>query len=180
MPSYCLACGQNFQHLYMWCPECQGMCKSTATYGLTEMLSDAPVIKDQKRPQKFYQGKQSGKYHTKRDPSGPTQAQVLGQTRGGRPAKLEIKTQRQAGTLARHVTRFNEGEGKLIATYTTSQKVLVQIYMLPSSSPMGAPSFYGIKEDGVTFPMDPSSKEIPEIYRADSSNYNSDSDNDDF
>lgn len=180
MPSICLSCGQSFQHLYMWCPECQGMCKSSASYGLKEMLSDAPYLRDEKRPQQFYQGTQSGKYHTKKDPNGPTQAVVLGQKRGGQPRKAEVKTQRQAETLARHVSRLNNGEGKVIATYTTSQKVLVKIYMLDSSNPMGAPSFYGIKEDGVTFPIHPANENIPAIYRADDSDYASDSDDDNY
>lgn len=176
MPSHCLACGQNFEGLYQWCPNCQGMCKSSVSYGLKEMLADAPNMRDEPRPQNFYQGG-SLKYHTKSDPKGPTQAEVKGQHRGGRPAKLEIKTQRQAGTMARHVTRLNNGEGQIVSTYK-SPNGKVSVFMLNSSSARNAPSFYGVKRDGVTFPMDPTNENIPEIYRASDSNYNSDSDSD--
>lgn len=87
-----------------------------------------------------------------------------------------IKTQRQSSVLARHITRLNNDEGIIVATYTTSQKIIVQIYMLDSSSSFGAPGFYGVKKDDVTFPMDPTGEDIPEVYRADSSDYDSDDD----
>jgi len=180
MPAQCSICERLITNDKLrTCFKCGGYCffydltdKKTPCDYLKECTKLDRLTKDMPNSYHF----KNSKFYEDKTVVTKQVAKKRGRNKNGEHFHDVEKTQRNQGTIARHVKEINDGKSTIInanAGILRDEKTI----MLPSKKKDKGPNFYVVHKDGAFFPVAPDDKDyIPKAFRADKQDYVSDSD----